>query len=99
MIAILLAVLLAAPVPCPYPHRNKGVVAKFHRLHPCPGGPDKGSTKRCHGYVVDHVVPLECCGLDAVQNMQWQTVKAGKAKDRWEGDCARSERAARRPQP
>jgi hypothetical protein len=30
----------------------------FMREHPCPGGPDAGSTRRCHGYVVDHVKPL-----------------------------------------
>lgn len=98
MIALLLAALLAAPhdPPCPLPHRNKGTVAKFHRLHPCPGGPDKGSTQRCRGYVVDHVCPLACCGIDGVQNMRWQTRKAAKAKDRWELNCSTC--AARRPQ-
>jgi hypothetical protein len=34
------------------------------------------------GYVVDHVKPLECGGADAPSNMQWQTVAAGKAKDK-----------------
>ena len=32
----------------------------------------------------DHVLPLACGGPDAVSNMQWQTVAAAKAKDRWE---------------
>jgi hypothetical protein len=36
------------------------------------------------GYVIDHVVPLACGGADAPSNMQWQTVEAGKAKDRVE---------------
>ena len=36
------------------------------------------------GYVIDHVVPLACGGADAPSNMQWQTVEAGKAKDKVE---------------
>jgi hypothetical protein len=30
------------------------------------------------GYVVDHIVPLECGGADAPSNMQWQTVREAK---------------------
>jgi hypothetical protein len=93
MIPLLLSLLLAAP-PCPHPHRSSTARRRFMATHPCPGGPDKGSTKRCRGYVIDHPVPLECCGIDAPQNMQWQTVKAAKAKDRREGDCARAIRDA-----
>lgn len=36
------------------------------------------------GYVIDHIVPLACGGKDAPENMQWQTIAAGKAKDRTE---------------
>jgi hypothetical protein len=36
------------------------------------------------GYVVDHVTPLACGGADAPYNMQWQTIAAGKAKDKTE---------------
>ena len=36
------------------------------------------------GYVVDHIVPLACGGVDAPSNMQWQTVVDAKAKDRVE---------------
>ena len=57
------------------------------RANPCPGGPDHGSSRRCRGFTVDHIVPLACCGIDAPQNMQWQTKAAAKAKDRWELDC------------
>ena len=36
------------------------------------------------GYVVDHIRPLACGGLDAPSNMQWQTVAVAKAKDKTE---------------
>jgi hypothetical protein len=71
-------------------HRSTSAKNHFRLLHPCPGGPDKGSHLRCSGYVIDHVCPLECCGADEPSNMQWQTEKAGKLKDKWEGDCKRS---------
>jgi hypothetical protein len=85
--AILIAALVA--VPCPQPHRSRGAVAQFRRLNPCPHGPDKGSTSRCRGYVVDHACPLSCCGIDAPQNMQYQTKAASKRKDRVERRCRR----------
>lgn len=85
MKTLVLAFLLV--LPCPHPPRSRAVRARFMRLHPCPGGPDKGSTRRCSGFVVDHVTPLACCGPDAVANMQWQSAIAGKAKDRTELSC------------
>jgi hypothetical protein len=36
------------------------------------------------GYVVDHIVPLKKGGCDCPSNMQWQTISAAKAKDKWE---------------
>ena len=36
------------------------------------------------GYVVDHIIPLKRGGSDTPANMQWQTVKESKAKDKWE---------------
>lgn len=91
----LLAALTLALAPCTADghnqHRSETAKASFRRAHPCPGGVDRGSIRRCRGYVVDHVCALACCGLDAPQNMQWQTVAASKAKDRWETkDCGRS---------
>jgi hypothetical protein len=48
-------------------------------------GYPKGRT----GYVVDHIVPLECGGSDSPSNMQWQTVQEAKIKDRSERNCRR----------
>jgi len=62
--------------------------AEFRKEHPCPGGLDRGSTRRCRGYIIDHVCPLACCGLDAPQNMQWQTEANAKAKDKTELSCS-----------
>jgi len=36
------------------------------------------------GYVVDHITPLACGGVDAPSNMQWQTIAAARAKDKVE---------------
>ncbi len=52
------------------------------RVQPCPAtGRTRGA---CPGFVVDHIVPLKRGGADAPWNMQWQTVRAAKAKDRIE---------------
>jgi hypothetical protein len=65
--------------------RSASAKHSFEREHPCPS--TGRSTGRCPGYVVDHVKPLECGGADAPSNMQWQTVAAGKAKDKTEKNC------------
>jgi len=43
-----------------------------------------GYPKGRPGYVVDHIRPLACGGADVPSNMQWQTVAAAAAKDKWE---------------
>jgi hypothetical protein len=43
-----------------------------------------GFTSGRPGYVIDHIKPLACGGLDAPSNMQWQTVAEAKAKDKTE---------------
>jgi hypothetical protein len=80
---IALAIALAYPGPlAAKEHRSRKVTREFQRERPCP------STSRpsgaCPGYRKDHIVPLACGGPDAVSNLQWQTVSAAKAKDRWE---------------
>jgi len=48
-----------------------------------------GYPKGRKGYVLDHIVPLECGGADVPSNMQWQTVQEAKIKDRSERNCRR----------
>lgn len=66
--------------------RSAAARRTFAQKHPCPAtGEPKGA---CPGYVVDHVIALACGGPDAPENMQWQTVEDGKAKDKIERkDC------------
>jgi hypothetical protein len=65
--------------------RSAAAKDAFKRQQHCPStGKSRGA---CPGYVIDHVKPLECGGADAPSNMQWQTVAAGKAKDKTERYC------------
>jgi hypothetical protein len=62
--------------------RSASVKREFQLTRPCPAtGRTSGA---CPSYVKDHVLPLACGGPDAVSNMQWQTIREAKAKDRWE---------------
>src|SRR5690242_20900943 len=69
-------------------YRSREVTREFQREHPCPStGRTSGA---CPGYRKDHISPLARGGPDAVSNMQWQTVAAARAKDRWElRECGR----------
>lgn len=91
MFPIIVALIAALVAPCRgdghNQHRSQTALTAFKKAHPCPGGVDKGSTKRCAGYVIDHVCPLACCGPDAPSNMQWQTTAAAKLKDKTELNC------------
>ena len=63
-------------------HRSQKAKYIFKYEHPCPAtGRNKGA---CQGYIIDHVKPLACGGLDSPKNMQWQTKADAKAKDKWE---------------
>jgi hypothetical protein len=62
--------------------------AEFMTHHPCPSTGKVKIRYGCKGYVIDHVDPLACGGEDKAYNMQWQTVKEAKEKDKWERkDC------------
>jgi hypothetical protein len=63
-------------------YRSSTVKHEFQRLHPCPS--TGRTTGACPGYIKDHIRALDCGGPDSAANMQWQTVTAAKAKDRWE---------------
>jgi hypothetical protein len=62
--------------------RSPAAKDAFKRQHPCPSNGRPAGP--CPGYVIDHVKPLACGGADAPNNMQWQTIAEGKAKDRVE---------------
>lgn len=79
--------ILAAPQPAQAAKRSSAARAEFQREHPCPStGKRRG---RCPGYVVDHVVPLCAGGPDRPSNMQWQTIKDGRRKDKEERQMCR----------
>ena len=89
-LTIALAVALACPAPlAAKEYRSREVTREFQRQHPCPS---TGNTRgACPGYVRDHIWPLACGGPDSVANLQWQTIRDARAKDRWERkNCARS---------
>jgi hypothetical protein len=63
-------------------HRSAAARDEFKREHLCPStGRPRGA---CPNYVIDHIKPLAIGGADAPSNMQWQTIKAAKAKDKIE---------------
>lgn len=78
----ILVMMLAAPSQAFANERSRTTLADFKRQHPCPTtGRPRGA---CPGWVVDHVVPLACGGVDHADNMQWQTKADAAAKDRLE---------------
>lgn len=62
--------------------RSNAAKQAFVKAVPCPS--TGRHTVSCKGYVIDHVKALDCGGDDAPWNMQWQTIAAAKAKDKWE---------------
>lgn len=63
-------------------HRSTAVRREFMRMHPCPSTGKKYGG--CPGWIADHRVALCKGGPDKPSNLQWQTVAAAKAKDKWE---------------
>jgi len=62
--------------------RSRSAKAAFARRHACPSTHLHKTS--CPGHVIDHIKALACGGKDAPENMQWQTIAEGKAKDKWE---------------
>jgi hypothetical protein len=86
---LMIAIELALPGPLSArEYRSREVAREFQREHPFPStGQTRGA---CPGYRKDHIKALACGGPDAVWNMQWQTIRDARAKDRWElRPCAR----------
>jgi hypothetical protein len=66
--------------------RSTAARRAFQAQQPCPS--TVSPIGACAGYVVDHVKPLACGGIDAPKNMQWQSIAQAKDEDRWErNDC------------
>lgn len=67
--------------------RSNAVINAFKAQWACPStGKHTGA---CAGWAIDHVVPLDCGGVDAVWNMQWlpNEIKSAKgpfSKDHFE---------------
>lgn len=67
--------------------RSTKVINAFKHVWACPSTSlHKGP---CPGWAIDHVIPLDCSGVDAVWNMQWlpDEIKSAKgpfSKDHFE---------------
>lgn len=62
--------------------RSKVTIARFRQLYACPS--TRKNTGACPGWAIDHVIPLDCGGVDAVYNMQWlpNTIKSASGPDK-----------------
>lgn len=81
-LSFLLVALLIAPAADALIVRSYAAKVAFVRTHACPS---TGLNKLpCKGFVIDHIKALACGGADNKSNMQWQTIAAAAAKDRWE---------------
>lgn len=95
MTALVLAVLLAAPVHVSHPQRSQAAVRAFKRTWsethggaPCPENCATWVRRdgrfrlyfRCGACQVDHICPLAAGGADAPWNMQWLDAKENRAK-------------------
>jgi hypothetical protein len=75
---ILIACITVSPANAKIKRSHK-VLASFKATNPCPA--TGIVSKKCVGYVIDHIKPLCAGGADAVSNLQWQTLVDAKAKD------------------
>lgn len=95
---IIALVVAAATILCPSPHRSQTVVDTFRKTHPCPkvlegkscttyvrAGSRFVVDKICGACVEDHICPLACGGVDAVDNLQWLRAQTNLVKG---ADCS-----------
>jgi hypothetical protein len=67
--------------------RSTKVINAFKKQWACPA--TNLHTGACAGWAIDHIVPLDCGGVDAVWNMQWlpdqiKSAKGAFTKDHFE---------------
>ena len=67
--------------------RSVATINAFRAIHPCPV--TGKTTGACHGWAINHTIPLACGGCDAVSNMDWMPVEIKSCsqpwcRDRWE---------------
>lgn len=67
--------------------RSSTTTSRFRAKVACP------STHKfigaCPGWVMDHMKPLRCGGLDVPENLWWQTIAEARYKDVVEAECWR----------
>jgi hypothetical protein len=85
ILATFLMLAFCACVPTADARNARSHAAKrdFVAANPCPSTRSH-KVRNCPGYIIDHVNRLCAGGPDAASNMQWQTVRAARVKDRQE---------------
>src|SRR4051812_6686608 len=70
-------------------YREPRLRAAFMKAHPCPATSKPSGA--CKGYVVAYIKPRCAGGPDRLSNMQWQTIREARMKDRDERKmCAKA---------
>lgn len=64
--------------------RSTKVINAFRKLYACPS--TQKFTGACAGWAIDHVIPIDCGGVDAVYNMQWLPNEIKSAKGEFSKD-------------
>lgn len=83
----LAALLMQAETASGQTKRSSSVIAEFKKTNPCPA--TGKISKKCPGYVVDHIQPLCFGGLDDQSNLMWQDKKSSYKKDAFERAACR----------
>lgn len=64
--------------------RSQQVLAAFKKEWACPSTGLHSGT--CPGWALDHVIPLDCGGVDAVWNLQWLPDQIKSARGEYSKD-------------